>query len=82
MAGRARDLSLLHSIQADSGTQLLGTGGSFSRIKAAGHDFDHSPSIAEVINVGFIPPFILPIFPLHLHGIVLNCLINYTQGQI
>lgn len=77
--GGKRDLSSLHSIQTGSGTQLLGTGGSFSRIKRAGHDFDHSPSIAEAMNGGSVHPFILPI-PIHLHGIVLNCLINYAWG--
>jgi hypothetical protein len=54
-AGRNREYSLLHSVQASSGAHLalyaMDTGGSFSGVKRPGHEAHHSPpSSAEVKN--------------------------------
>jgi hypothetical protein len=67
--GRARDFSVLHSIQTGSGAHpssySLDTGECFHGIKWPGHKADHSsPSGAEVKNGGAVPP-LTHIFPWH-----------------
>jgi hypothetical protein len=62
LPGKARDFSLLHSVQTDYGAHstsyAMGTGGGLSPgVKRISHEAHHSPpSSAEVKNRGAIPP--------------------------
>jgi hypothetical protein len=55
----------------------MGTGNSFPRGKAGGaRNLPLTSPLFKVKNTGAIPPL-----PIHLHGFVLNYLINYARGQ-
>jgi hypothetical protein len=63
IAGRGKSLSLLHSVQTNSGAHPasypMGTGGVLLGDKVAGCEADHSPPTnAEVQNGGAIPPLL------------------------
>jgi hypothetical protein len=58
--GKDKIFSLLHSVHTCSGVHpacySMGIGVSFPGVKRPGREADHSPSSAEVKNVGAMPP--------------------------
>jgi hypothetical protein len=69
---RARNVSLLRSVQTESGAHPasypMGTGSFSPGLKRTEREADHSPpSDAEIKNGGIILPL-----PINLHGVMLN----------
>jgi hypothetical protein len=64
------------SYGARSASCLMGTRGSILRVKQQGYEAEHSvPFSGKVKNVGAVH-----LFPIHLHGVLLNYIIKYTNN--